>query len=137
VTLYYSLIYPHLNYYNIIWGSASASHINELVLLQKRAIRIVSKLNYLSHSNPLFKDLSILKMSDINLYCTTMFVYKCRNAYLPNICSQLLMQSSSRGEGIYNFRTVSDYVIPFYRTNVREKCIRVRGPKERSCLLVT
>jgi hypothetical protein len=44
------------------------------------------------------------------------------------------MQNSLRGEGSYNFRTVPDYIIPFYRTNLREKCIRVRGPKEWSRL---
>ena len=59
LTVYYSLIYPHLTYCNIVWGGASKSMISEFVILQKRAIRIITKSHYLSHTNPLFKELNI------------------------------------------------------------------------------
>ena len=36
--LYYALIYPYLIYCNIIWGGAYPSHINKILLLQKRTI---------------------------------------------------------------------------------------------------
>ena len=42
LALYYSLIYPHLYYCNIVWGCASKSLLNELVVLQKRAIRVIN-----------------------------------------------------------------------------------------------
>ena len=53
-SLYYSLIYPHLIYYIILWGCAAKSILNELLILQKRAVRILNKCPYLSHSDPLF-----------------------------------------------------------------------------------
>ena len=38
--IYYSLIYPHLLYGIPIWGNADNIHINPLLLLQKRAVRL-------------------------------------------------------------------------------------------------
>ena len=36
LSLYYSLVYPHFNYCIIIWGCASKTHMNKLLVLQKR-----------------------------------------------------------------------------------------------------
>ena len=41
LSLYYSLIYPQINYCIIIWGNASKIHMNKLSILQKRAVRII------------------------------------------------------------------------------------------------
>ena len=68
-SLYYSLIYPHLIYCNILWGCAAKSVLNELFLLQKRAVRIINKCGYLTHSDPIFKNLGILKVSDLFEHC--------------------------------------------------------------------
>ena len=54
LSIYYSLVYPHLNYCNLIWGNASKSLIHDLFLLQKRAIRIVSRASYRCHTDILF-----------------------------------------------------------------------------------
>ena len=43
-SLYFSLIYPHLIYCNILWGCAAKSILNELFKLQKRAVRIIKKM---------------------------------------------------------------------------------------------
>ena len=54
-TLYNSLILPYINYCCQVWGNSSKYLINKLIILQKRAIRIVSKSMYSSHTAPLFK----------------------------------------------------------------------------------
>ena len=35
--IYYSLLYPHLVYAIEVWGSACATEINKILVLQKRA----------------------------------------------------------------------------------------------------
>ena len=132
VALYYSIIYPHLTYCNIMWGCASVTILQELLLLQKRAIRTINKSSYLAHTAPIFKDLAILKLSDINVYSTVFFIYKCIHNYLPLVCNQFLTAIDSVGlaDKIYNLRTVNEYLIPPSRTNMRAKCINVRGPKQ-------
>ena len=52
--LYYSLIYPYLLYCINIWGGAYASHLNPLIILQKRAVGVICIAAYLGHSTPLF-----------------------------------------------------------------------------------
>ena len=52
-TLYYSFLYPYFDYCIEVWGSATDSHIQTLIKLQKKAIRIISSLGYLSHTGPL------------------------------------------------------------------------------------
>ena len=63
-SIYYSLFHSHLIYGILVWGLAKPSMTNKVILLQKRAIRIIFKSDYLEHTNPLFKDLEILKCTD-------------------------------------------------------------------------
>jgi hypothetical protein len=61
-SIYYALFHSHLSYGIPVWGTAKAS--SKIILLQKRAIRAISKADYLAHTGPLFKNLNILKFSD-------------------------------------------------------------------------
>ena len=58
-----------------------------------------------------------------------MFMYKFKNKILPNVCECLLMLNINYNSNAYCLRNVSDFTSPLYRTNVREKCIKVCGPK--------
>ena len=63
--LYYSLVYPYLHYCSTVWGSANKTNLNPLTILQKRIIRIIRGTNYRHHTNELFKNSKILKLTDI------------------------------------------------------------------------
>ena len=54
IKLYYALIYPYLIYCNIIWGGANTCLPSKILILQKRAVRILNSSSYLEHSDPLF-----------------------------------------------------------------------------------
>ena len=71
--LYYSLIYPHLNYCLLAWGSAKQTHIHPLIVLQKRIARVITDSSYYEHSKPLFKELGMLQVDD--LYTTQCQAY--------------------------------------------------------------
>ena len=77
-TLYYSFIYPYLLYCLPIWGGTYHTHLNSLITLQKRAVRIISNASYLDHTDPLFKSNQILKLGDI--YIFTLAIYMFRNS---------------------------------------------------------
>ena len=61
ITLYNTLILPHINYGILTWGN----NINRIQRLQKWAIRTVTNSKYNAHCDPLFKNLSLLKACDI------------------------------------------------------------------------
>ena len=65
LTLYYSMIYPYLQYCNLVWAYTYPSNLSRLVILQKKIIRIICKTDYKAHTNPYFIDLSLLKFHDI------------------------------------------------------------------------
>ena len=46
LTLYYALIYPYLTYCNLIWASTYVTNVQRNYLLQKRAVRAISKADY-------------------------------------------------------------------------------------------
>ena len=76
INLYYSLIYPHLTYCNTIWGGCCTTFINDILLLQKKIIRIITQQSYLAHTNPLFYQTGILKIHDIHDYLLAIEGYK-------------------------------------------------------------
>ena len=103
--IYYSLMYPQLLYGIPIWGNADDTHLNTLLLLQKKAVRLITNNhhNILSlfivpedpgiqwyvdtftkvPSSPLFKTLKILKVHDIFRAETLKFVYDSLNQANP------------------------------------------------------
>ena len=74
-TLYFSLVYPYLCYCVGVWGSTYPSNLKRVVTLQKRAIRIISKSKFDAHTDPLFKELKMLKLDSIIRFhiCKLMF----------------------------------------------------------------
>ena len=68
LSLYYAFIYPHLSYCNHIWGNIPSTNLQQLIVLQKMAIRIISGVPRKTHTAPLFEKLRILNLAQINKY---------------------------------------------------------------------
>jgi hypothetical protein len=125
--LYHSLIYPHLIYCNIVWGSAAAVHLNKLVSLQKRAIRILAGMSYYDHTSPSFAKLKLLKLPDINKLLILQFLFKHRHSLLPSSCIHLV--NINLGSHNYDTRKpVAYFFIPRSRTARQDLDISHRGP---------
>ena len=75
-TIYPSLVYSGLLYGNVIWGNCSASVIKPLITAQKKLIRTMMFRNRLAHTNDDFYALKLLKVDDINFYCSCLFTFK-------------------------------------------------------------
>ena len=58
-TIYYSLIHSRLVYCLEVWGTATKTNLQPLIVQQKKAIRLITGSSYLAHTEPLFKRLSI------------------------------------------------------------------------------
>ena len=100
--IYMSLIYSHLNYCILIWGSVEKTIVEPLFKLQKKAIRIISKSNYLDHTAPLFKSLKLLTVYNVFDLSCILFIYKCLNYdYAPELRMRIQKNSECHG---YNTR---------------------------------
>ena len=83
INLYYSLIYPFPIYGLIVWGSTYHTNINPLLILQKRALRIMTFSKFDEHSSPLFKQTNILKLFDLIKFQISISMYKFYKNQLP------------------------------------------------------
>ena len=82
-TIYFSLFDSHLNFGNILWGCAANKFLKKIDTLQKKCIRNVDLQKYNAHSEPIFKRLGILKISDKIAYNQAIFMHQYRNKKLP------------------------------------------------------
>ncbi len=105
-TLYFSMIHPHLSYGILAWGNATTSNLKHTITLQKRAIRLINRSAYNSHTDPLFKNSQILKLNDLYTYETTMFMYKYMTNKLPPSFANIFIQNHLRQEH-HNTRQVN------------------------------
>ena len=85
LSLHYTLVEPFFNNCVIAWGNAYQSTLQPLSNLQKKAIRIITFSSFTEHSSPLFKDLNIVKLSDIITLQLAVFMYKFHNQLLPPV----------------------------------------------------
>ena len=77
--LYHSLVLPYLNYGVLVWGIS----FHKFVKLQKKAVRLVVNANFNAHTEPLFKELKLLKATDILKLQELRFMFKLENHLLP------------------------------------------------------
>ena len=106
LTLYYALIYPYLTYCNLIWASTHVTNLQRIYLLQKRAVRAISKTDYKASSKPLFANLKILDVFSLYSFQVSSFMYLYHNDALPISFTQIFQT----GNQIHQYSTrYSDY----------------------------
>ena len=119
LTIYNGLIKPHIIYCLKCWGFNQ----ERILKLQKKAMRIICSSGYLSHSEPLFKELNVLKIDGLfKLQLLTVFFDLISNnlpAYFINM-SSLLQPVIYR----HNIRQKRNYSIARVKHVFAQKCMR-------------
>jgi hypothetical protein len=82
--LYYSLVHSHIIYGIHVWSAAPQSSIDVIYKLQKRAVRLISGSKYNAHTEPLFKQCSILPLPLLIQFFQLQFMNQYCNSLLPN-----------------------------------------------------
>ena len=105
-----------------IWGNTYKYNLKGKVLLQKKAIRIISGANRLVHTNKLLYDLKLLKLNDMVEYQTLIIMYRAFNNNLPkNIQDIFVLNTDVRQKK--NFKT------KYVRTTLKSMSISSRVVK--------
>ena len=124
--LYHSMIQPYLDYCNIVWA-AGGSYLDHLFKKQKKSIRTITFAKLNAHSDPIFEQLKVLKLKQINIFQTCYFVYKS----LHNLLSSQFSNFFTINNEIHHYNTRAAYKIHQiqHNLNVRARSIRVHGVK--------
>ena len=118
LSLYYSLIYPYLTYCRQVCGATFLYNIEILNRLQKKVIRMICSETKYAHTEPLFKELKILDITNIYIYnyLVGQFMYRYHNNLLPDLFDSYF--TNNRTTHYYETTQRNFFRIPEYKTNL-------------------
>ena len=129
IQVYYSVIYPFLMYAVLVWGHTYKSNLYPLVILQKKAIRIMTFSRYHEHTSPLFKALKLLKFFDLVYVNTASFMLQYGLGILPADFNDFFALIKDNHDYATHLVVLNVYAIPPVRTNYGMFNIKYSGPK--------
>ena len=95
------------------WGSANISILQPLISYQKKLVRILTNSDFFEHTNPLFKQLKILKLEDLFALQSQLFMYKILIQDRYPIIRRLILDNQSN----HNYSTRANSLrLPYCRT---------------------
>ena len=122
LTIYNSLFNSYMNQSILVWGHSPG----RIPFLQKKAIRIVCKSKYLSHTEGLLKKHNLLKFKDIYSCAMLKFFHKYCNNKLPFYFDHLLDNNTVQ----HNYNTRQNFTRYQIANKVyTSKCIRFFIPQ--------
>ena len=125
--LYYSFIYPYFTFCVKVWGKTYQSNLDCIVKLQKRVIRLLAGVHPLTHKEPIFFRLKILKFTDVVNYIIGIFMYKVYHQDIPRVFENYY--TDNRNVHDYATRQVDHIYIAYAGTNRRNMTMRFQGGK--------
>ena len=125
--LYSSLILPYLNYGVLAWGNAVQTRIDKLLLLQKRALRLICNASYRSHTDAMFRENRILKITDLYKLQLGCFMYNIDINDTPAVFKEMFQKNNVIHD--YSTRQANDFHLPKNRTHFGNKTFMFTGPK--------
>ena len=127
LTLYHTLLLPYYNYCNIIWAAQRTIYLDKLFIKQKKAVRIICRAKWNAHTNPLFFNLKLLTICNLNKLQTYCFMYKIVNNLLPDSLKSWFRYNSDVHN--YNTRGSTKLHITSHNTALRANSIIINGAK--------
>jgi hypothetical protein len=86
--IYNAFMLSYLSYCNVVWGNAHKKYLNPLLILQKRAIRLICNCQPLSHCATLAKQCSILFVFDLYKYHVLKYMHVKNIIQTLAVCTQ-------------------------------------------------
>ena len=121
--IYYGQFYSHLTYGCQLWGQ-NENALEQTISQQNKAVRLISFAHYQADSNPLFKNLKLLKLTDIVKYSNILFTHNTINNNSPRTFQDYFIfneinhqhQTVNSLSSIYSIPAGS-LKLPIYRSN--------------------
>ena len=95
-----------------------------IVKVQKWAIRIISKVGRRAHTNELFRNLKLLKFTDLVDFKTAVFMY---NANLKLLPANVQQKFTSNIDNSYTLRSKHKFKVLRARTALKSNCLSIYG----------
>ena len=129
LNIYQALINPYLYYGICAWGSAPKTYLNKILLIQKRALRLIYFTDYKQHAVPFFLNSKVFPLSFIYFDCLCSIKWDIANNSAP----ENIKRAFTRISEVHPYPTRSSLNDDFYTEHsrlekMRSSFLRV-GPK--------
>ena len=91
LSLYHTFVYPYLSYCIHVWGKTYNTHLNDLIVLQNKAMRIISGVPPRTNIDQFYIENNILIVEHIYSYNIGLFMYKYVNNMTPDVFSAIFL----------------------------------------------
>lgn len=119
IQVYYAIFESHIRYGIIFWGNSSKMNVNKILLIQKKAVRVLAGLQYKESCKEHFVSLQIMTVISLYIYEILLFV--------KNNLSLLKQDEISH---VYETRGKHTFVRPQkHKTKIFEKSVTYNGIK--------
>ena len=125
LTLHSTLILPYLNYGILSWGNSQITQSNRILLLQKRALRIIENVHFRSHTDPLFLKNKILKIHDLYLLNLGAFMFQLFNNEVPPSVTLFFTRSNEIHQYPTRHALQNQYYLSLMRTAFAPKTLPI------------
>ena len=97
------------------WGNASDCHLDQLYIIQKKVIRLISFTNYDIPSAVTFKNLEILPLNKLVYYRIGIMMYKYLNNFLPPAINYVYVSNND----VHKYSTRQKHLLYVNKSNYR------------------
>ncbi len=111
----------------MVWGNTNAFKLNSIITLQKWAVRILSNADYLAHTSELFLNHKILKLDQINILQTAIFMFKLLNDEVSTCFNTMFMTNNKTHK--YNTRLGNNLRTPKHNANIVRNTLKFMDTK--------
>ena len=129
LTVYYSMIFPYLQYCITIWGPCSRCNLTFVVSLQKRIIRVTSGAGCRAHSKPLLLQLQVLNLEDIFFVEVAKYMHFLSSNLDKFSQQSLYSQVSSLHDHNTRYSSKSNCYIKPTNLRIGRQTMHILGPK--------
>ena len=123
--IYNSLIMPYIQYGIMCWGHKPG----RIMKLQKRAMRLITCSKYNSHTEPLYKKLNCLNVTDIYTLNMLKFQFKLTKGNIPHYFKNMFPQTDTHSIHTHNTRFRDYGSLPKPNTTGGGNCLRYFLPQ--------
>uniref|UniRef100_A0A1B6LII1 Reverse transcriptase domain-containing protein n=1 Tax=Graphocephala atropunctata TaxID=36148 RepID=A0A1B6LII1_9HEMI len=113
---YHSLFESHIRYAIVAWGGSSHSNLERVLIVQKKALRIMTGVDWCTSCRPIFKELRLLTVTNLYILETILFA----------INKNLTRNMDLHG---YSTRNGNNFSLPLHRLSLYEKKPSYAGAK--------
>ena len=114
--IYFATFSSNLIYGSQVWGQSLQTVLDKISLLQRKAVRLMTFSNFDAHSEPLFKELKILKAKDNIFLQNCLFVYDYFHGNLPKCFNNTFTKVEDSHSSFSKNAHDDNIAIPSYNT---------------------